>query len=142
MTLYNENKKRELIMEYYLNPKFKIITPNKNLESIYLHSSSCVDEITLFYDLKNNKYEYIAKGCAVFLSSVEIFIERIISLRLEEQQKIMNSYYKLLNKENISNEDYIFLDKLTIFENVKKHLNRLECALMIYYAFQKILIST
>lgn len=139
MTLYSENEKREIIMNYYLNPKFKINNPNVELQSFYLHSSSCVDEITLFYDLNKNKYEYIAQGCAVFLSSVDIFIEKIVSLNLKDKNRLIEAYYKLVNKNNISNDDYLFLDKLTVFENVKKHLNRLECALMIVELFKQIL---
>ena len=51
MTSYSENDKRKIIMDYYTNPRARIEkNDNPKYHSKYLHSSTCVDEITLYYD--------------------------------------------------------------------------------------------
>lgn len=138
MILYNDKEKREMIMDYYLNPKYKK-NEIRNLDtSIYQHSSSCVDEIKLNYEKENNFIEYKAKGCAVFLSACEIFIERFLEVGIENKDKLINNFINLVEKNKITEKEKEFLGKLIIYENVKKHLNRLECALLITKVFDKI----
>ena len=60
MISYNENEKRKIIMDYYSNPRARVEKPlNDELPNIYLHSSSCVDEMTLYYDLDKNEFNFI-----------------------------------------------------------------------------------
>lgn len=142
MTLYNENDKRKIIMDYYLNPRNRVESfSDKSYKKIYLHSSQCVDEISLFYNLEKNDYKFIGSGCAIFLSSVEIFIKRVNEIGFEKVNQIIETYKKMIDKVQISQEEEKMLGELLIYENVAKHLNRKECALLITKVFEKIKIN-
>ena len=128
---YSDDQKRQIIMDHYLNPRFKndqlVIDETK---MVYQHSSACVDEIWL--DYQNQKFSYQAKGCAIFISACDIFIERLMEIGLEQKQKLVKLFQNLVNQDRIlTEEEKVLLGKLNIYENVKRHLNRVECALLI-----------
>lgn len=130
MISYSNEEKRKIIMDYYLNPKFKKSSIIETEKTLYIHSSSCVDEIKININSKMNDIEYWAQGCAIFLSSVEIFIERLKEIGWDKKEILINNFRDLVNQTN-DKIDYKLLDKLIIYSNVKKHLNRVECALLI-----------
>lgn len=139
MILYKEDEKRKIIMDYYLNKRNRVDSFNDpKYQSIYLHSNSCVDEITLYFNESKDDFKMLAKGCAIFLSSCEIFVEIIKKLGFENKTLLINLYTKLINKEYLDEQQKQMLDKLNVYENVSKHLNRKECALMITKVFLKI----
>lgn len=141
MILYNEKEKRDIIMDYYRNPRNRVdyINDKNNYKEVYLHSSKCVDEIHLYYNFQKFDIKFKGVGCAIFLSSAEIFIETLLEKQnLISLDKLINLYEKLINKEPLINEEKEFLSKLNIFENVSNHLNRKECVLMISNVFKKI----
>ncbi|UWD33900.1 iron-sulfur cluster assembly scaffold protein [Mesomycoplasma molare] len=129
----DNNKKREIIMHHYSKPDNKL-TELPNWSNNYLHSTNCVDEIWLSLKKDNNvikdaKFKGI--GCAVFLSSCDIFLNEIKNKNLEQVNQIINDYKIMINKEN-ENFNKDILGNLIVFNDVKTHLNRLECASMIY----------
>ncbi|WP_033160904.1 iron-sulfur cluster assembly scaffold protein [[Mycoplasma] collis] len=131
---FSNDDKRKIIMDHYLNPRNKINNIDKQ-NSLYLHSNNCVDEIWLNLEINPNnkkveKAEFEAIGCAVFLASSDIFLDLIKDKNIDEIKNIIINYENLIQKKNVE-INKIILDKLLIFENVKTHLNRLECANMI-----------
>ena len=128
---YSDDQKRQIIMDHYLNPRFKndqlVIDETK---MVYQHSSACVDEIWL--DYQNQKFSYQAKGCAIFISACDIFIERLVEIGIEQKEQLAKLFQNLVNQDQILTEqEKVLLGKLNIYENVKRHLNRVECALLI-----------
>ena len=128
---YSDDQKRQIIMDHYLNPRFKndqlVIDETK---MVYQHSSACVDEIWL--DYQNQKFSYQAKGCAIFISACDIFIERLVEIGIEQKEQLVKLFQNLVNQDQILTEqEKVLLGKLNIYENVKRHLNRVECALLI-----------
>ncbi|NQZ28988.1 MAG: iron-sulfur cluster assembly scaffold protein [Mycoplasmatales bacterium] len=122
--------KRKIIMERYSNPihKGKI----EKAEMIERFSTQCVDKMKLFLKWEKNilvdaKHESV--GCAVFLSSLDLFIDYIIGKNKEQIKDIVRNYNIMINQSGEYNKEQ--LDKLIIFDNVKTHLNRLLCANMI-----------
>lgn len=139
MIFYNENDKRKIIMDYYLNPRNKVEKfSNSNYKNVYIHSSSCVDEIKLYFNKDKTDFKFEAQGCAIFLSSCEIFIEIIKTIGFDKKDILINNYRNLVNKKQINEDERLMLDKLNIFENVSRHLNRKECALLICSIFELI----
>ncbi|VEU59310.1 iron-sulfur cluster assembly scaffold protein [Mesomycoplasma neurolyticum] len=129
---FSKDDKRQIIMDYYLNPRFKKENIDKT-NSHYLHSNNCVDEIWINLKIEDNilkNAEFEAIGCAVFLSSTDIFLEIAKNKTIDEIKLIVENYDNLIHKksENIKKN---ILEKLLVFEDVKTHLNRLECANMI-----------
>lgn len=127
-------------MDYYKNPKRKkpMDFDLKNAKTYYHHSTNCVDEITLIRPKKENDYYYTAIGCAIFLASTEVFLEIAAINEFNNMDALVTNFKKLINQEELSESELISLGKLKIFSNVKKHLNRVECALMITKVIEKI----
>lgn len=139
MTFYSENEKRKIIMDYYQNPRNRINSfDDPNYQKEYIHSTSCIDEITLYFNQDKTDFKFTAQGCAIFLSSCEIFIERIKELGFNQKDHLINNFKNLVNKNQIDNEQKMILEKLNIYENVSNHLNRKECALLICSIFETI----
>ena len=136
--MFSEHEKRQIIMEHYLYPYFKTEKiSNKSGINSYHHSRSCVDEITLNY--AKQQFTYEAKGCAIFISACEIFLETLNQNGIQSLKNLMQAYKKLvLQTEKITNEEKQLLGQLNIYENVKRHFNRIECALMITYVLEKL----
>lgn len=60
---------------------------------------------------------------------------------LNEIETILDLYLAMLNGKKLVEEEQEKLGKLIIFENVKVHLNRLECASIIYRVIKKGLVD-
>ena len=55
-----------------------------------------------------------------------------MEIGLEQKQKLVKLFQNLVNQDRIlTEEEKVLLGKLNIYENVKRHLNRVECALLI-----------
>ena len=137
---YSDDQKRQIIMDHYLNPRFKndqlVIDETK---IVYQHSSACVDEIWL--DYQDQSFTYQAKGCAIFISTCDIFIERLIEIGIEQKDQLIKLFRHLVNQDQeLNDQEKNLLAKLNIYENVKRHLNRVECALLITKVMEKIQI--
>ncbi|VEU79450.1 Aminotransferase U-like protein [Metamycoplasma cloacale] len=127
-------------MDAYVNPKYKKESIELTDSTIVEHSNVCVDDIklNLFFDndiLVNAEYQ--AMGCAIFLSSCDLMIAEIMNKSKLEIIKLINNYFSLINGENVSQDDKEKLNLLNVFENVKIHYNRLECASIIYRAIKR-----
>ncbi|RMA78497.1 nitrogen fixation NifU-like protein [Metamycoplasma subdolum] len=139
MTSYSNQEKQKIIFEAYANPKHKLQTLNtKNF--IFEKSNICVDnlKLNLIWEkevLKNA--EYSLEGCAVFSASVELVIELIVGKNKQEINEIIDIYEEMINGKEINNKSRERLEKLIVFEKVKTHLNRLECASIIIRAIRK-----
>ena len=137
MTSYNPMQKRKIIMDRYSNPQNKGTLENS--EIIERFSTQCVDKVKLFLKwngdiLRDIKHE--SEGCAVFLSSVDLFIDYIKGKDKKDIQQIVKEYDNMINQTTKYNAE--LLGELTIFDNVKTHLNRLLCANMISEALKTI----
>ncbi|AAT27564.1 iron-sulfur cluster assembly scaffold protein [[Mycoplasma] mobile] len=136
---FSNKEKTDIIMKHYSSPINKVEEIETNSKSIYRHSASCVDEINLNLKIENDflvDAKFQGVGCAVFLSSADIFLEEIKNKPLSKVNEIANAYFDLINKKESNN---LKIGKLAIFENVKIHLNRLECASLIYQAYNDFL---
>ncbi|WP_330463275.1 iron-sulfur cluster assembly scaffold protein [Metamycoplasma gateae] len=136
MKSFSNVEKQQIIFNAYSNPKFKL--DNKTGVGINEHSQVCVDEIELNLKFENDllvEAKYFANGCAIFISSIELVINELLNKSKEDIKQILENYFKLINKEEI--EESVDLGNLYVFENVKIHLNRLECASIVYRAFKK-----
>ncbi|MGX9339532.1 iron-sulfur cluster assembly scaffold protein [Mycoplasma sp. 1781] len=134
---FSTQEKQQIIFNSYSEPKHSLSIPRGN--GIKEHSRVCVDDIELNLLFENDKLidaKYYATGCAIFISSVELMIDQVLNKDKSEILCILEEYFKLINREEQIDIN-IDLGKLLVFENVKVHLNRLECASIVYRAFKK-----
>ncbi len=138
MTSYNDPMvKRKIIMERYSDPIHKGTL--ENAEMIERFSTQCVDKMKLFLKWEGDvlvDVKHDSVGCAVFLSSLDLFIDYIVGKTKEEIRSVVTNYDTMINQSG--EYDKVQLDKLIIFDNVKTHLNRLLCANMISEALKSI----
>ncbi|TPE57072.1 iron-sulfur cluster assembly scaffold protein [[Mycoplasma] falconis] len=139
MASYNNQDKQKIIFSAYMTPKYKV---NDLVDfDITEHSQVCVDDLKIKTNWEDNKLieaKYQASGCAIFLASVDIMINSLINKSKTEINKILDLYFSMINLDNILQEDKNSLGELQVFENVKVHLNRLECASIIYRAMKRV----
>lgn len=135
MNTYSKKNKREIIMKNYLEAKKKSLEKiNKDGKGkiIVKSSNNCSDfcEIKFFIDKNKTikKYEYSAHGCAVFMASLNIFCKKIVNKKIKFAKNLSKEYENFLNGKNNNSET---LGELNVFENIKIHFNRLNCALLI-----------
>ncbi|WP_274541128.1 iron-sulfur cluster assembly scaffold protein [[Mycoplasma] anseris] len=127
-------------MDAYTKPQYKKDQIIQNKNTLSEHSTVCVDDIQMNLVFENNvlkNVEYKAKGCAIFLASVELFIKQALYKTKVEINSILDDYFEMINTNQIDEQKASNLDKLIVFKNVKVHLNRLECASIIYRIFKK-----
>lgn len=123
-------------MKHYSQPENKKIIDGETIDT---YSNRCVDELHLTFKLEENKIKDIAfqgQGCAVFLSSTDIVINLIKGKTIEEAKEIITSYENMIEQSGEYNKD--ILGEANVFDNVKTHLNRLDCAQMIARGVRKI----
>ena len=134
---YNDNNlRREIIMKHYSTPDNKESIENPDLSHF---SNHCVDELHIKWEFDDNvlkmaKWDGI--GCAVFQSSSDIFLNIIKNKNKDEIKKVALEYEKLINQSN-EEIDLELIGDLQVFKNVKKQLNRLNCANMVSQAILK-----
>lgn len=136
MDFNNPNTRREVIMKHYSTPTLKSEIKRNDVEAF---SNHCVDELHIEWEFDSDKLKtakWDGKGCAVFQSSSDIFLELSIGKTFEEIKELANEYEKLINQDGDVNEE--MLKELMVFQNVKTQLNRLHCANMISQAILKI----
>lgn len=128
---YNNMQKRDIIMSHYLNPSFK----KEEIENkIVKHGETCADYLEFEYEVKDNKIANIhfnGKGCAFFIASTDILCSYLEGMKIDELPCFIEKYEKLLNGEITDQKELEELGELAVFDNVKQHYNRLNCALML-----------
>ncbi|MGL4343333.1 MAG: iron-sulfur cluster assembly scaffold protein [Metamycoplasmataceae bacterium] len=139
MISYSDDEKRKIIMKHYLNPENRIENTDKIFDKkSYCHSDSCADDLSLFQ--KNEKLWFQGNGCAIYISSADIFISNYHKNNISLDKMVLIYQKMLMNEENISDKEKEILGELLIFKNVKKQMNRLECALLITKGIEKLKI--
>lgn len=131
----NIDTKRKLIMKHYNKPLFYKEFNEK--ADIVSYSNQCIDQFHIKWKFENEKLIEVfwyGKGCAIFKSSVDIFLELILNKSKKEILNLAKEYEKMINQKPFNEK---MMQKLIIFQNVKKQLNRLHCANMISQAIIK-----
>ncbi|MBN0919164.1 Fe-S cluster assembly sulfur transfer protein SufU [[Mycoplasma] gypis] len=138
MTSYSNDQKREIIYSHYLEPKFKS-DKNLPLKAFAYSRSGCADNLELSVEIKDNKVvdaNFIGEGCSIFVASTDIMLETIVGKSLDEVKEIILNFQKMINKEDHDKKN---LEKLVVFENVKTHMNRVECASLIIRTIEEVI---
>ncbi|WP_131613840.1 iron-sulfur cluster assembly scaffold protein [Mycoplasma todarodis] len=129
--------KRKIIMERYSKPIHK--GEIQNAQIIERFSTQCVDKMKLFLQWEGDvltDVKHDSVGCAVFISSLDLFLDYIKGKNKAQIAEIVKNYDVMINQSGDYNKEQ--LGKLVIFDNVKTHLNRLLCANMISEALKSI----
>ncbi|QJR43961.1 Fe-S cluster assembly sulfur transfer protein SufU [Mycoplasma miroungirhinis] len=139
MTTYSNLEKREIIYSHYEKPNNFL--KYQDAKSILDHSNTgCADNLVLNVEIKNNiltNASFNGIGCSIFIAATDIMIDILKNKTIDEIKIIIQEYENMILNSKVNNME--ILGDLVIFENVKIHLNRVECAIIISRSFKKAL---
>lgn len=136
--LKNSTILRNIILDHYENPKHKKddVSNLQSLVNYHNKSSTCIDDIQVFLDIKDNvikKCYFYGLGCAISISSTDIFCQIFENKTIQDAKVILNEYKKMIDAKNYNEE---LLDELIAFYNVPNQPNRIKCSLIGHDAFK------
>ncbi len=136
---YNNDITRQLIIDHYENPRFKVEDASilNGYSTANNDSPSCIDNVTAYVKINNNVVEdvrYSGVACAICTSSTDLMAKILIGKTIDDANTIFNSYSDMILNNKIDNN---ILDYLVIFRNVSKQANRVKCALTGVEAIKK-----
>ena len=131
----------DLIMEHSMNSYNK-----KKLDKCDLsekgHNPNCGDEIELEIKLNGNVIEdmaFLGHGCAISQSSTSIMIDVLKGKTIEEAQKIINTFIKMVKRECTDENELKNLEDAIAFKNISNMPARVKCALLAWHTLEDLL---
>lgn len=119
---------REIIMDHYSNPIHKSKPIDDNYVSIRMDSDSCIDDITIFLLINDEKITdalFDGIACTISTASTDILCDLIIGKTKSEALYIIDQYQKMIFEKEY---DMDVLKELLAFKNTYKQAARVKCA--------------
>jgi len=138
LEIYNE-----LIMEHAMNSINK--KELKKFDKCELgHNPNCGDEIKIEIKLSNDKniiedMAFSGHGCAISQASASIMIDTLKGKTVLEAKKIIEIYFKMIRREDISNDEQSLLNEALAFKNISNMPARVKCAMLSWRTLNDIL---
>lgn len=117
---------KEIITDRYKNPRHKGL---KGYGSHNRNKESCIDDVDIELKVEDGKVvdaNWDGIGCAICASSTDIFAERLVGLSVDDANKLIDEYKRML--EGGEDLDESLLDDLIIYKGVSSHVSRIGCA--------------
>lgn len=133
----DQNLKRSIILEHYQNPKNKGLINNDSYIKVNMNNESCIDEIDLMINIKNDKIidiKFDGEACAICTSSTSIMINTLIGKTVDEALNIYNNFERMINEEGYNGE---VLEEAVVYDDIYKQPNRKKCALLPWWGIEK-----
>jgi len=133
----DSNLRRAIIVDNYQNPVNKKSIDDNDFIKVSTKSESCIDDITLFVKLDNDKIIDIyfdGEACAITTSATSIMIKSLIGKTLEESRVIIDNYYNMIEEKDY---DSSFLGELNVYDEIYKQSNRKKCATLPFDTLNK-----
>ena len=93
----------------------------------------CGDNIILYLVIEDDivkDIKFKGEGCAITMASTSMMTERVIGKKIEEVEELFEQFHSMLTEEDA---DYENLEKLKVFEGVKKFPARVKCATLPWH---------
>ena len=135
----DEQWKREIILEHYQHPKNRGLVKEKQYLEANTNNESCIDEINLQIKVSEDKIEdmrFDGEACAICTSSASIMIDTLIGKNIQEVKKILTNFLNMIDEKEY---DPTILEQAIVYSDVCKQSNRKKCALLPWWATEKIL---
>ena len=129
--------KRAIIMENYSNPINR--KRMEGYETANTRNSSCIDNIDLYVDIKDNVIKDITfegEACAISISSTSIMINNLIGKTIDEAKEYIKNFENMINEKAYDKD---LLKEAVVYDEIYKQANRKTCALLPYEGIKKII---
>ena len=133
----DSNIKRAIMIDNYQNPVNKMVVNDEDFIKVNTRSESCIDDITLFVKLENDKIIDIyfdGEACAITTSATSIMIKSLVGKTLKEANNIIRNYNNMIEEKEY---DKAVLGELNVYDEIYKQSNRKKCALLPFETFDK-----
>ncbi len=127
----------ELIREHNKNPINKEEMEDATV-SERGHNPSCGDDIILHLKIEDNiivKASFTGVGCAISQASTSMMIELIEGKSLEEAEKLLEVFLKMIRKEN-ENEELEILGDAIVLQNISNMPARVKCGTLPWHTLK------
>lgn len=131
--------KREIILENFEHPFNKDGSDDLNYEKSNSNNESCIDNIDLYVDIKDNiirDIRFNGEACAISTASTSIMLKNIINKSVNDAIKYIENFMNMVN-ESEYNEDE--LNEGIAFTEIYKQQNRKTCVTLPYVGILKVL---
>lgn len=129
--------KKEIIMDHYLNPKNKEATNDSRYIKVNTNNESCVDNLDFYILFDNGKIidiKFDGEACAISTSSTSIMITNLIGMTINEVEEYIANFEAMVNEEKY---DSSILNEANAYDDIYKQNNRKNCALLPYKGIKK-----
>lgn len=133
--------KREIILDNYKYPFNKDGSDELGYEKVNANNVSCVDDIDLYIDIKDNVIKDIrfnGEACAISTASTSIMLKNIIGKNILDAKKYIDNFMKMVNELEY---DESLLEEGVAFSEIYKQENRKNCVTLPYVNIIKIIDS-
>ncbi len=135
----NQEIKKEIIMENYLNPLNRGVITDEKYIKVNLNSETCIDNIdlyVLFEDDKIKDVHFEGEACAISTSATSIMIKLLIGKTVDEVKNLITNYYNMIDEKEYNPE---VLEEANCYDEIYKQQNRKNCATIPWRALEKAL---
>ena len=138
LDIYNE-----LLMEHAYSKRNKKELDHYDTCSLG-HNPNCGDEIKLEIKLSNDKQtiedmSFTGHGCAISQASTSIMIDVLRGKSIKEAKEIIDIYFKMIKREEITKEESKLLKDAMILKNISNMPARVKCALLAWHTLDDVL---
>ena len=138
-TLNSPEMMRAVIMDHYEYPRNKKLKGEVGYLKVHMDSESCIDDIYIEALIENGIIKDVCFdgiGCTISTASTSIMSELMKDKTIEEAQKIIDNYLKMINMEEYDED---LLEEAVVFKNTGRQANRIKCATIGWNGMQELI---
>ncbi len=123
----DDNLRKEIIMEHYMNPLNRDTIEDKNYIKVNTNSPTCIDNIDLYVLFENDKIKDIhfnGEACAISTSASSIMTKLVKGKTIAEIKKLIDEYDNMIE----TGKEYDDLEEALAYSNIYLQQNRKSCA--------------
>lgn len=131
--------KREIILENFEHPFNKDGNDDLNYEKSNSNNESCIDNIDLYVDIKDNiirDIRFNGEACAISTASTSIMLKNIINKSVSDAIKYIENFMNMVNELDYNEDE---LNEGIAFTEIYKQQNRKTCVTLPYIGILKVL---
>lgn len=135
----DSNLRRTLILEHNANPFNKGLIDDANYKRVNVNNESCIDNIDMMIDIKNNiirDIRFDGEACAISTSAMSIMIKTLLNKNVDEALHIISEYENMIDEKEY---DSNILGEMIVYDEIYKQPNRKKCALLPVKGIKKVL---
>lgn len=135
----NKDMMRQIILDHHQNPIHKHEPKHSSYKSIHLDSPNCIDDITVFLSVEDDKIIdacFQGTACTISTASTDILCDLVIGKNSHDALYILKQYNNMIHEMDFDEE---VLDEAIVFINTSKQAARIKCATIGYDALYTLL---